>query len=491
MKRRFFLSIAASLLMVAPVLAPIAAAGPQHVETALRPLPRGGEVAPKPRGSVADLAAKYNKNGQSAAVLIDVASGKVLDVYNADRMMPPASVTKVVTTLYGIETLGETYRFTTRVLATGPTSGGIVQGDLVLMGGGDPALDSDELARMIKDLRDAGIKGITGQFLYYDAALPTLKEIDDGQPVEAAYNPAVSGLNLNFNRVHLEWDAGAALRLRARAEQHAPSVSTVRIEKMERSGPIYQYEVKGGADHWTVAAPAFKRAGATWLPVRNPAPYAAEVFRTLAEHYGLLLPYPVRADGVPDGRELARMERRDLKLVSRGMLHFSTNLTAEVLGLTASGQSALGSSGIAMQIWAKQKYAIGDAVFRDHSGLGDFNRISALDMAQIVAQAGKAGDLDGLLRRYFVQGPKGKKPAVEGAEVRAKTGTLNFVRGLSGLVHGRSGQKLAFAIFSADLEARAKIDGTNARQPAAKRFAGSARAFEQSVLRRWMLEFAR
>lgn len=485
MKRRFFLSLVAGLLAMSPALA-----GPQHVTEALRPLPRGSVSAHVPRGTIAELAAKFNADGKSAAALIDVSTGEVLEVYQGDTTMPPASVTKVVTTLFGIEKLGETYNFTTRVLATGPVVNGIVQGNLILEGGGDPALDSDELAGMIKDIRATGIKGIAGKFLYDDSALPYLREIDDGQPVEAAYNPSVSGLNLNFNRVHLQWGEGMSMTPTARAERHAPSVASVRIEATDRSGPIYMYEEKGGADHWSLAAPAFKKSGATWLPVRNPAPYAAEVFRTLSQEYGLLLPYPERASERPQGTELARMIRRDLQLVCRGMLHFSTNLTAEAIGMTASGQASMNSSAIAMQTWAKQKYGIKSASFRDHSGLGDFNRISAGDMASIVAQAGKAGALDGLLRRYFVPAATGNKPAVEGAEVRAKTGTLNFVRGLSGLIHGTNGQKLAFAIFSADLEKRAKIDGSNTRQPGAKRFANRARSFERAVLRRWLLAHA-
>ena len=468
-----------------------ALAGPQHVEKAKRPLARGAQAAPVPQSSLADLAAKYHSEGQSAAVLMDVATGQVMEVWNPDVQMPPASVTKVVTTLYGIDSLGSTYHFTTRILATGPVVNGIIQGDLVLVGGGDPALDSDELVRMIETLRDKGVKGISGKFLYSADALPYLREIDDGQPVEAAYNPSVSGLNLNFNRVHLEWGKGNGLNPTARAERHAPSVSTVRIEATDRSGPIYKYEEKGGADHWSLAAPAFQKSGSVWLPVRNSAPYAAEVFRTLSRDYGLLLPYPEKSAPPPDGTELARMERRDLDLLCRGMLHFSTNLTAEAVGLKSSGQLNLASSGIAMQLWAKERYGILSPVFRDHSGLGDDNRISAGEMASIISQAGKAGALDGLLRRYFVPAEKGNKPAVEGVDVRAKTGTLNFVRGLSGLIHGKSGQKLAFAIFSANLEERAKIDGTKARQPGAKRFANRARSFEQAVLRRWILSHGR
>jgi len=75
MKRRFLLSAALSLLMFTPALA-----GPQHVEKAKRPLARGAQAAPVPQSSLADLAAKYHSEGQSAAVLMDVATGQVMEV---------------------------------------------------------------------------------------------------------------------------------------------------------------------------------------------------------------------------------------------------------------------------------------------------------------------------------------------------------------------------------------------------------------------------
>ena len=179
-------------------------AGPQHVERAERPQPRGKLYTAAPEDRIAQLIARSGVTGQSTAVLIDMASGQVLAAYDADRAMPPASVTKVATTLFAIDKLGPSFRFTTRVLATGPVSGGRVQGDLILVGGGDPALDSDEMVAMIKQMRDRGISGATGRYLFYADGLPNLRQIDEGQPLNAGYNPGISGLNLNFNRVYFE-----------------------------------------------------------------------------------------------------------------------------------------------------------------------------------------------------------------------------------------------------------------------------------------------
>lgn len=482
--------------LLAGILAGLAAqafAGPQHVERAERPMPRTATFSADPVDRLKALVAKSRVSGQSAMVLVDMSTGKVLESLNGSRAMPPASVTKVATTLYAINKLGADYHFTTRVLATGPVQNGIVQGDLVLVGGGDPALDSDELVTLIEQVRARGITGITGQFTYYAAALPSLREIDTGQPSHAGYNPGLSGLNLNFNRVYFEWkpkNGRMDLSLQARAERHSPHVRGFSVSAANRAGPIYSYSEKGGADHWSVAAGALKKPGGVWLPVRAPARYAAEVFHTLAHHNGLRLPAPKTARSQPGGTELARFTRRELKLVCRGMLHFSTNLTAEVLGLTASSARSLPASAGKMSAWLRTTYGATSANFRDHSGLADENRVSAQDMAAIVARASQRGLLDGVLRRHFVAGNDPKKPVSDAVEVRAKTGTLNFVRGLSGVIHGRGGKKFAFAIFSADLAARKRIDGTVARPPGTKTFANRARGLEQAVLAAWIRRYA-
>ena len=175
-----------------------------------------------------------------AAVLIDVDSGGVIETMNATRPLTPASVTKVITALYGIDRLGPDYRYNTTVLATGPIHGGLVRGDIVLVGGGDPALDSDELAVMIEQLSEKGIKGVTGKLLYDATFLPEIFQIHPLQPPHAAYNPSISALNMNFNRVYFDWDLKrdeGALGLFGRAERHAPETRVVSVSQVNRAQP--------------------------------------------------------------------------------------------------------------------------------------------------------------------------------------------------------------------------------------------------------------
>ena len=174
---------------------------------------------------------------------------------------------------------------------------------------------------------------------------------------------------------------------------------------------------------------------------------------------------------------------------------FSTNLTAEVIGLTAGrGENqaqTLKASGRQMQEWVETSYPVTGFRFDDHSGLNPSNQVNAVGMARLISAASKAGRLDGLLRRYFVSGRNGRGEALEGAEVRAKTGSLNFVRGLAGTITTPNRRRFAFAIFSRDLEARAKVDHREERPAGTRTFANRAKVLEQALLRRWLLSYGR
>lgn len=137
---------------------------------------RSAEWAPATqRVAAADagaLVAAAQLGGRTSFVLADMKSGRVLAERGADLPMPPASTAKTVTSLYALETLGRGYRFSTRLLATGPIWGGTLKGDLILVGGGDPTLSSDNLGDIARALSAAGLKRVSGQFAVWAGALP-------------------------------------------------------------------------------------------------------------------------------------------------------------------------------------------------------------------------------------------------------------------------------------------------------------------------------
>ncbi|MGA0827074.1 MAG: D-alanyl-D-alanine carboxypeptidase/D-alanyl-D-alanine endopeptidase [Gemmobacter sp.] len=439
-------------------------------------------------GTEARLIAEARLGGGAGVALIVASSGETLAEAAGSAALPPASSLKALTALYALDALGGAHRFATRLLATGAVQGGTLAGDLILAGGGDPALDADDLARLAAACVAAGIVRVDGRFLYHGGAMPEIARIDPAQPAQAGYNPGVGGLNLNFNRVHLEWarqGEGWRIALDARGLEQRPPGGRGRGSVVEsRPGPMFVHRVRPGREEWEVTQGALGAEGTLWLPVRQPGLYAAEVFRTLAAQAGLALPEPAPGAPPPEAREIARHEGQPLARELTSMLRFSTNLSAEAVGLAASGAPDLAASGRAMADWVSRRLGA-EAEFVDHSGLGAGSRIAPLAMARALAQAGAEGPLPPLLRDHPL--PEGTP---RGTSVKAKTGTLDYVSTLAGYLRMPSGRVGAFAILAADLESRARLrreDG--GRTPGARSWAGRAREMQRRTLLHWARTF--
>jgi D-alanyl-D-alanine carboxypeptidase/D-alanyl-D-alanine-endopeptidase (penicillin-binding protein 4) len=443
-------------------------------------------------GDLAALVAAAKLGGETGLAVLDARTGELLEALEPDRALPPASVLKAVTALYALDRLGPAHRWTTRVLAGGPVSGGTLDGDLILAGGGDPVLTTDELGDLAAAVAARGLKRVTGGFRVWAGALPELDLIDREQPVHAGYNPAVGGLNLNHNRVHFEWRRGGdgwRFSMDARGERFVPPVRMARVRAADRAAPVFTYRAGRDADEWTVAAGALGKGGARWLPVRHPARYAGEVFQTLLAAHGIRLPDPEPLRGPPRGTLIAEAGSPPLADVLRDMLKFSTNLTAEVVGLTASGAPGLAASGRAMADWARIRLGA-TGRFADHSGLGGDSRVSARDMARMLA-AGRTGALPALLKNHGLRDAKGNEIAGSPLRVVAKTGTLNFVSGLAGFILPPAGRPLAFAIFSADVARRDRLGPEEREQPAGGQgWTRRARGLQNALVARWAAAFA-
>lgn len=464
------------------------------MDSSPRPVARGGKsvaadpATRKPVDAEALIAAA-KLGGAVTFMVMDARTGAVLQSRQADQAMPPASVAKAVTSLYALDKLGPSYRFATRVLATGPVQGGVVQGDLVLAGGGDPTLQTDQLGDLVARLAQSGLKGATGRFLYWDGALPALRGIAEDQPDHVGYNAAISGLCLNFNRVHFEWkkvDGQWRTTVDARGERFLPAVNMVRVDVAQREAPLFTYS-PGRVEEWTVASGALGKGGSRWLPVRDPGAYVAEVFRTLARAQGIRLEAGERVGALPVGTELGRVESEPLTEVLRDMLRYSTNLTAECVGLTASGQASLEASGRAMSDWVAAIF--GERFdLRDHSGLGGRSRVTALGMARVLqrAEANRRGLRD-ILRNVGMRDDAGKEVKGHPVTVLAKSGTLNFVSGLAGhVLVPAPGRELVFAIFSGDPERRDAVPVALREDPeGSSAWTKRARRLQGQLISRW------
>jgi D-alanyl-D-alanine carboxypeptidase/D-alanyl-D-alanine-endopeptidase (penicillin-binding protein 4) len=101
----------------------------------------------------------------SAAVAVDLGTGKLLFARNPDLPLAPASNEKLTTTFAALHELGVTYRFRTEVFGRGYQDGATWHGDLFLKGFGDPTLTSLQVERLATQIADEGITRITGRVL--------------------------------------------------------------------------------------------------------------------------------------------------------------------------------------------------------------------------------------------------------------------------------------------------------------------------------------
>ncbi len=478
MKRRFFMTAALSTAAL-----PACANAP---ETSARPVLKPGDALARSAPAAERLVQAAGLGGRVGFVVADARTGEVLETLNPVRPLPPASVAKAVTALYALETLGPGFRFETRLVATGPIRGGRLNGDLVLVGGGDPALDADGLYNLAAQAKAAGLREVGGRLLVDASALPAIERIDRTQPEHVGYNPAVGALNLNFNRVNFSWQrAGGdyATTMDARSARFRPEVTTSEIAVANRSLPVYTYGRRGEIDSWTVARGQLGGTGSRWLPVRNPDLYAGDVLRTMLRSNGIVTPAPRRGRG--QGMTIAVERGATLDRVAASMLQYSTNLVAELLGLTATARLAgpprsLDASADVMSQWVAQRTGSRRPDFDDHSGLNGTTRISASDMVRLLTAPGAMGRLRPLLKEITLEGPPRQS-------VQAKTGTLNFVSGLAGYFDApTTGRSLAFATFAADTDRRAALTVDQRDRPAGGRnWSRAARSLQFDLIERW------
>jgi D-alanyl-D-alanine carboxypeptidase/D-alanyl-D-alanine-endopeptidase (penicillin-binding protein 4) len=124
---------------------------------------------------------------------------------NARQAMNPASTMKLLTTFASLETLGPAYRWKTEAYLNGKLENGVLQGDLVFKGYGDPKLTVEQFWMWLRELRQRGLREIRGDIVldhsFFEGVSQDPAEFDH-DPTRA-YNVGTSALLLNFNALHL------------------------------------------------------------------------------------------------------------------------------------------------------------------------------------------------------------------------------------------------------------------------------------------------
>ena len=157
----------------------------------------------------------------TAAVLAVTAAGDTVACSESMKMLLPASTMKAITTGAALHSLGEDYRFETRLGYSGRISGGTLYGDLYIIGGGDPVLGSrNHIAEPVERtfgkwkamLAEAGISRIDGRIIGDDRFFDRVAEADSWQwnDIGTYYGAGTSGLSFNENMQNINVTPGDA-----------------------------------------------------------------------------------------------------------------------------------------------------------------------------------------------------------------------------------------------------------------------------------------
>ncbi len=283
---------------------------------------------------------------------VQLKSGRILASVNADKFFVPASNTKLFSTAFALTALGPQHRFTTRLLAASAMDpNGTINGDLVLYGGGDPSLSARRypydrekpfeedlllpLREMARQLKDKGVRHITGRILGDDTAqdfdpIPSGWSADDGlfeygAPVSAlTFNDNVFGLTLSQKGITLN-PAIEYFTLLNQVGSLPDKPRRIRIDRQPGSRTVV---LNGNL-------PPEAKEYSNDLAVDDPALFAAVAFRQVLSEEG------IRVDGRAEARhaipaslesfELARRESPALPDLLKVVDKVSQNLHAELV----------------------------------------------------------------------------------------------------------------------------------------------------------------
>lgn len=455
--------------------------GPAY-SSGLRPMRRPQSLGT--RSDAAQLIRSANLSGVTSVMAFD---SQPLTEIGADRPLPPASVMKTLTAAYALDRLGSTHRFETRYWITGEMVEDTLHGDLWIEGRGDPTPTTDSLVVAIEDIKALGLRRVLGRLFVAGTQITPVDQIDPGQPVQVGYNPTLSGLMLNSNRVFMEWKRAGGrytTKVEARGDTASPVARNIQVNVTSGQGAVWKHRIVDGTERWSLERSAMGEGGWRWLPVRAPEMYFGDTFQLLARDAGLILPPPHIGHRPPLARMLHRDTSADLPLVLKDTLRYSNNMYAEICGLQATGpMAARDVSAKAAQDWLGargHKFLI-----RDHSGLLDTSRVAPRALAGFFADPQIKASLFDILKTYPLR--REDDSLIEGAEVRAKTGSLNFVSTLAGYLIRPDGSHVTFAIQSADLPRRERIPRAQKEAPQGGRsWARRARKLQFDLIKSWL-----
>ena len=429
--------------------------------------------------------------------VIDLADGRTLYAHAADKLFVPASNAKLFTAALALDTLGADRRFTTTLAAsTRPDARGVLRGDLLLIGGGDPTLGSDSAGASSDDWAERfaaalvarGITRISGD-LIADAtryAGPPFGAGWEAADLQSDFAPPVSALSVQGSVMQVTIARRDGRCCRVDVEPAAAGVRVINRSVDRTPGDdasLGLYRPPGSATLYVSGSlPTGVDTRRYLLSQPDPAATAGRLLRDAIEREGIAFDGAVRAlhwpqtDDAPASQRrqvLAQIESPPLAAIVRHTLKHSDNLYAQQLLLqvgvatarrgVCADRSEPPHSAQGWGLCALRSFLVrvgispGEASFEEGSGLSRKDLVSPRAFTTLLAWARRqpwADSLTDALPQAGVDGTLADRfrdlPA--GTDLRAKTGTLTHIYTLSGYLTDAAGTPLAFSLMLNNLQ---------------------------------------
>ncbi len=399
---------------------------------------------------------------------------------NARTLMVPASVAKIVSVATAVDAVGWDYRFATTLRAAGPVADGVLQGDLLIVGSGDPAIGGrggDDLSTWVAALKTAGIRRINGRIAGVDDVFEEPRPGFAWSWDDLGYSTGAifSALNLAENRLTVTVSpgalAGSPTAIAVNPEAQDVPLMNRSVTGAAGSQQLLWPEIRPGETQLTVAGsiPVGARPAALSVAAGNPTAWFAGVLRRQLIASGIDVGGGavdaddiVASDFLPDEAAiLYTYHSHPLSDIAQPLLKESINLYGEAVErLNAAGplphtnDQALDGMKQRLLMWGIP--ADGFQLV-DGSGLSRRDVLAPDTLLAILVRMYDQRGMSPWMTGMPIAGVDGTLDArMKGTpaenNVRAKTGTMSNVRSLAGYVRTRDGEPLAFVIMMNNFE---------------------------------------
>lgn len=403
-------------------------------------------------------------------------SREVLGAIEPERQLSPASVTKAYLAAAALDRWGPQHRFVTRLVSdAAPDADGVLRGDLILDGGGDPALTSEDLWRLAQRLHQEGVREVAGRLLvsqwrFGPVTCITTDRCEARTRVANAYSALLTSAGVNYGSWCVQVAPGAAAGRPARithCDSQAPLIAIdnrvqtgagnggteFSAERLLRDGE--EVMVVSGRIALGAAPQSVYRASA------DPARQTADTLLAMLEQAGI---------GVRDGaattieepprgaRPLAEVESKPLQELLLRVMNYSNNFMADVLTLNLADppRVELEEGAAAIEQFVAGIPDHGPLRLRSGSGLTPENRVSARGANALLESLYHRPSLFPSFVASFQSPENGVMRFIRRGSptfqnhVMFKTGTLNqpvSVRALSGYFRTQGGRWGVFTVL--------------------------------------------